>query len=153
VRKIIALFVMVSLLAVAGCSTVPEDRVFNGRIYNLTSGEVIPFSTHTNRDGKSMVTAGPTASGETFSGEAQSIQNAVQTSSYGSAIASNPGETFSTYVSSSSYSISRPGYQNGAGILIGTKGTVIDVVYQVTYAGSGEGEGKDNKGNHYRLMF
>jgi hypothetical protein len=152
-RKIIALFMMMSLLALAGCSTVPADRVFSGRIYNLATGEVIPFTTHTNRDGKSIVTAGPTASGETFSGEAQSIQNAVQTSTYRSAVASNPGETFSTYVSSSSYSISRPGYQNGAGILVGTKGTVIDVVYQVTYAGTGEGEGKDNKGNHYRLML
>lgn len=152
-RKIIALFVMVSLLAVAGCITVPADRVFNGRVYNLATGEVFPFTAHTDRDGKSLLTAGPTTSGETFSGEAQSIQNAVQTSTYGSAIASNPGDTFSTYVSSSSYSISRPGYQNGAAILIGNKGTVIDVVYQVTYSGTGEGEGKDNKGNHYRLML
>jgi hypothetical protein len=150
-RKIIALILVAALLA--SCVTVPADRVFNGRVYNLSTGEVIPFVAHTNRDGKSMLTAGPTASGESFSGEATSIQNATQTSSYGSAMASNPGDAFSTYVTSSSYSISRPGYQNGAAILVGNKGTVIDVVYQVTYSGTGEGEGKDNKGNHYRLML
>jgi hypothetical protein len=153
VRKIIALFVMVSLLTIAGCITVPADRVFNGRVYNLATGEVFPFVAHTSRDGRSVLTAGPTTSGESFSGEATSIQNAVQTSSYASAVASNPGDTFSTYVSSSSYSVSRPGYQNGAAILIGNKGTVIDVVYEVTYSGSGEGEGKDNNSTRYRIMF
>lgn len=150
-RKLFSLSVVALLLA--GCVTVPAERVFNGRVYNLTSGEVFPFVAHTNRDGKSVLTAGPTASGESFSGEGQSIQNAVATSTYGSAVATNPGDTFSTYVSSSSYSISKPGYQNGAAVLIGNKGTVIDVVYQVTYAGTGEGEGRDNKGNRYRILL
>lgn len=150
-RKIVAFILAAALLA--SCVTVPADRVFNGRVYNLSTGEVFPFVAHTNRDGKSVLTAGPTASAESFSGEATSIQNAVQTSSYGSAVASNPGDTFSTYVSSSSYSVSRPGYQNGAAILVGNKGTVIDVVYRVTYSGSGEGEGKDNKNTNYRIMF
>jgi hypothetical protein len=96
--------------------------VYNARIYNLTTGEVIPAVGHTDRTGKSVVTAGPNLSGETFTGEATSIQNAVETSSYGSSSISNPSVPYSTYVSSSSYAVSRPGYQNGTAILVGNKG-------------------------------
>jgi len=122
-RKIIALILVAALLA--SCVTVPADRVFNSRIYNLSTGEVIPAVSHTDRAGKSVVTAGPSISGETFTGEATSIQNAVETSSYGNSSISNAAVPYSTYVSSSSYAVSRPGYQNGTAILVGNKGTVI----------------------------
>jgi len=148
------IFVSILLGALlVGCVTVPADRVFHARIYNLSTGEVIPALSHTDRAGKSVVTAGPSISGETFTGEATSIQNAVETSSYGSSSISNPGVPYSTYVSSSSYAVSRPGYQNGTAILVGNKGTVIDIVYQVNLSGTGQGEGRDNKGVTYRVQF
>ena len=150
-RKVIALIMTGALLA--SCATVPADRVYNARIYNLSTGEVVPAVGHTDRAGKSVVTAGPTLSGETFIGEATSIQNAVQTSSYGGSSISNPGVPYSTYVSSSSYAVSRPGYQNGTAILVGNKGTVMDIVYQVNLTGTGQGEGRDNKGVTYRIQF
>jgi hypothetical protein len=150
-RKITALIILGCLLT--GCVTVPADRVFTGRIYNLSTGEIIPAVAHTDRAGKSLLTAGPTRSGETFSGEATSIENAVQSSSYGNESISNAGSAYSTYVSSSSYAVSRPGYQNGTAILVGNEGTVIDIVYQVNLSGTGEGEGKDNKGINYRILF
>ena len=150
-RNIFVSIVLGALLT--GCATVPADRVFNARIYNLATGEVVPAVSHTDRAGKSLLTAGPTSTGETFTGEATSIQNAVQTSSYGGSSISNPGVPYSTYVSSSSYAVSRPGYQSGTAILVGNKGTVMDIVYQVNLTGTGQGEGRDNKGVTYRIQF
>lgn len=150
-RKLIAALTLG--LALGSCATVPAERTFTGRIYNLSTGEVFPLVSKTNRAGHSVITAGPTKSGETFTGEATSIDNAVRSTSSGGATVSTPGVPYDTYVRSSSYAVSRPGYQNGSAILVGNQGTVIDAVYRVTLAGTGEGEGRDNKGTAYRVQF
>lgn len=131
----------------------PKERVFNSRIYNLTTGEVINSVSRTDRQGHSVITAGPTKSGETFTGEATSIQNGTQTTTRGSGTISTPGVTFDSYVRSSSYSVSQPGYQNGSAILVGDQGSIIDAVYRVNLTGTGEGEARDNKGVTYRIVF
>ena len=147
---------LASLLVVAtlsSCATVPAERIFHSRIYNLSTGEVFTAISRTDRMGHSVITAGPTKTGEAFTGEATSIENAVRTSSSGGATISNPGVPYDTYVRNSSYSVSRPGYQTGSAILVGTQGTVIDAVYRVALTGNGEGEGRDNKGANYRIQF
>ncbi len=147
------LFSLAIAASLSGCVSVPADRIFNARVYNLSTGELITGLTHTDRSGHSVITAGPTKSGETFNGEATSIDNRIQSSSHGGGRVSNPGILTDSYISTSSYSTSTPGYQNGSAILIGTQGTVIDILYRVSLSGTGEGEGLDNKGVKYRLQF
>lgn len=150
-HRLLALFA--TALLFAGCASTPVERVFHSRIYNLSTGEVIEGISRTNRAGHSLITAGPSKSGETFSGEATSIDNAVHTSTRGGATLSTPGVPFDTFVRNSSYSTERPGYQNGSAILVGDQGTVIEAVYRVSLNGHGEGEGRDNKGVLYRVQF
>jgi hypothetical protein len=140
-------------LALASCASVPVDRVFHSRMYNLSTGEVITGVSHVDPYGHSTITAGPSKAGETFTGEATSIDNRVRSSSYGSATVRNPGVFTDQYISSSSYSTTTPGFQNGTAILVGSQGTVIDILYRVSVSGSGEGEGQDNKGVKYRIQF
>ena len=150
-RRFIATLFVAAL--VSSCATVPAERIFHSRIYNLSTGEVMTAVSRVNMSGQSIITAGPSQSGETFTGEGTSIENATQTTSRGSATASNAAVPYNTYVRSSSYSVSRPGFQTGSAILVGTQGTVIDAVYRVALNGTGEGEGRDNKGATYRIQF
>ena len=150
-RAIFASLIAATLLS--ACASVPAERVFSSRMYNLSTGEVINGVARTNRAGQSVLTAGPTKSGETFSGEATSIDNRVRSSSYGSGTVSTPGILTDSYIRTSSYSTSTPGYQNGSAILVGSQGTIIDILYRVSLSGTGEGEGKDNKGVSYRMQF
>lgn len=145
-----SLFVAATLSA---CASVPAERVFHSRMYNLSTGEVITGISRTNRAGQSVITAGPTKSGETFTGEATSIDNRIATSTYGGGRVSTPGVLTDSYIRTSSYSTSTPGYQNGSAILVGSQGTVIDVLYRVSLSGIGEGEAQDNKGVKYRVQF
>jgi hypothetical protein len=148
--------VLASLVVAAtlsACVSVPVERVFHSRMYNLSTGEVITGISRTNRAGQSIITAGPTKSGETFTGEATSIDNRIATSSFGGGRVSTPGVLSDSYIRTSSYSTSTPGYQNGSAILVGSQGTVIDILYRVSLSGIGEGEGQDNNGVKYRLQF
>lgn len=150
-KYLLALVLLV--LTLSAHARTPKERIFNSRIYNLTTGEVINSVSRTDRQGHSVITAGPTKSGENFNGEATSIQNGTQTTTRGSGTISTPGVTFDSYVRSSSYSVSQPGYQNGSAILVGDQGTIIDAVYRVNLTGTGEGEARDNKGVNYRIVF
>ncbi|MFT3756459.1 MAG: hypothetical protein QM769_11045 [Pseudoxanthomonas sp.] len=147
--------VFVSLLSIlvvlSGCATVPAERVFAVRMYNLSTGEVVNGVARTNRAGQSVLSAGPTATGETFNGEATSIDNRLYTSSRGSGTIRTQGVFSNSYISTSSYSTSTPGYQNGSAILVGNQGTVIDILYRAAISGACEGEGRDNKGVNYRI--
>jgi hypothetical protein len=150
-RNIITSFIVA--IALASCASVPAERVLTGRVYNLATGEVVPIVARANPSGRSMLTAGPTKSGETFTGEGVAVDNTVRTNSYGGGTISTPGSLHDTYVRNSSYSVSRPGSQSGSAILVGTQGTVIDIVYRASVDGSSEGEGRDNKGVNYRIIF
>ena len=150
-RNLVVSIVVAATLS--ACASVPAERVTTGRIYNLSTGEVFILTARTNPAGHSLVAAGPTKSGETFNGEATSIDNRIR--SYGSSYGrvSNPGVLTDSYISTSTYATTTPGYQNGSAILIGSQGTVIDILYRVAQTGIGEGEGKDNKSNSYRIQF
>lgn len=148
-----AVFATLVAVVLSACASVPAERVFTSRMYNLSTGEVITGVSRTNRAGHSVITAGPTKSGETFTGEATSIDNRVRSSSYGGGRISTPGVLTDSYIRTSSYSTTTPGYQNGSAILVGSQGTVIDILYRVSLSGTGEGEGKDNKGVSYRIQF
>src|SRR5258708_24148940 len=113
--------VMMATAGLSGCALGPIERVFDARRYNLSSGEVIPGTARANLAGHSVLTGGPTRSGETFTGEATSIENRVRSSTHGSGVVS--GVYSSGYISTSSYSTSTPGYQNGTAILVGSPGT------------------------------
>ena len=150
-RSFLTALVVAAVLS--SCVSVPAERVFASRMYNITTGEVIAGAARTNRMGQSVITAGPTKSGETFTGEATSIDNRVTSSSYGGGRLSNPGVLTDSYIRSSTYSTSTPGYQNGSAILVGSQGTVIDILYRVSQSGAGKGEGLDNKGVKYHIQF
>ncbi len=150
-RSLVMALVVAATLS--SCALVPAERVFESRMYNLATGEVVIGVSRTNRAGQSVITAGPTQSGETFSGEATTIDNRIHASSQGSGTVHTPGILTDTYIRTSSYSTTTPGYQNGSAILVGSKGTVIDILYRVSLAGTGEGEGTDNKGVRYRIQF
>ena len=145
--------VLIVAAVLSSCVSVPVERVFTSRMYNLSTGEVITGISRTDRSGHSSISAGPTKSGETFSGEATSIDNRTRSSSYGSGIVSSPGLFTNSYIRTSSYSTTTPGYQTGSAILVGSHGTVIDILYRVSVSGSGEGEGLDNNGVKYRIQF
>ena len=149
-----AFFVLLAVAAtLSACVTVPLNRVYNARMYNLSTGEIIVAVERNDRDRHGFITAGPTKSGETFSGEATTIDNRTKSSGYGAGRVSNPGIFTDSYISTSSYSTATPGYENGSAILVGTQGTVIDVLYRVSFSGMGDGEGLDNKGIKYRIQF
>ena len=150
-KGIFASFFVAAFLS--ACVSVPAERVFHSRMYNLSTGEVITGISRVNRAGQSTITAGPTKSGETFTGEATSIDNRIATSTHGGGRVSTPGVLTDSYIRTSSYSTSTPGYQNGSAILVGSQGTVIDILYRVSLSGIGEGEGQDNKGVKYRIQF
>src|SRR5688572_11438373 len=150
-RNILASIVVA--VGLTSCVSVPAERVFHARMYDLSTGEVITAVSHTNRAGHSVITAGPAKSGETFTGEATSIDNRIRSSSHGYASVSTPGVLTDSYISTSSYSTTTPGYQNGSAILVGSRGTVIDVLYRVSLMGTGDGEGLDNHGVRYRIRF
>jgi hypothetical protein len=147
------LVALTAAIVLSACASVPAERVFTSRMYNLTTGEAIAGVSRTNRAGQSVITAGPTKSGETFTGEATSIDNRISSTTRGGGTMSTPGVLTDTYIRTSSYSTTTPGYQTGSAILVGSQGTVIDILYRVSLAGSGEGEGSDNKGAKYRIQF
>lgn len=144
---------LVIAATLSACASVPAERVFHSRMYNLSTGEMITGESRVNRAGQSVITAGPTKSGETFTGEATSIDNRIRSASSGSGTVSNPGVISDSYIRTSTYSTTTPGYQNGSAILVGSQGTVLDILYRVSLAGIGEGEGVDNNGVKYRIQF
>lgn len=107
--------------AVSACasnpSTATTGRVFEGQVTNLSTGEVVDGVVRTNRSGENVVFAGPTASGESFTGEARPVDGRMRAT------------------------------------LVGSQGTVIEIHYQVSSSGGGTGEGVDNRGVRYGIVF
>jgi hypothetical protein len=103
--------------------------------------------------GRTIITAGPTQSGEILTGEATDLKDPAQSSPYASTTAFTPSAYTDAYLSASRDRNVTPGYANKRATLTGTQGTVIDVSYRIGTSGIGDGDGSDNRGVRYRLEF
>ena len=140
-------------IALASCQTVTTAPATHARIHNLATGEIIAAVAQTGPMGRIIITAGPTMSGETLTGEATDLKVPAQASPYASTTAFTPSAYTDTYLSASRDRNATPGYVNKRAILTGTRGTVIDVSYRIGPSGIGDGDGSDNQGVRYRLEF
>ncbi|MGB8541410.1 MAG: hypothetical protein WCD49_07205 [Candidatus Acidiferrales bacterium] len=140
-----ALLALVSLpLLIIGCTK-------KARLYNLTTGEVVPAQFSYNGTGKGTLTA-VTSSGEKFKGEYVTLAGGQV--SWGIIYASVYGPKGSASGSSSNFASSTEAKQRGSAIATGDKGTIIQCEY-ITSAWNGGGSGacKDNHDVLYKLMF
>jgi hypothetical protein len=140
-----ALITLVSFaLLIFGCSK-------KARIYNLTTGEVVPAQFSYNGTGKGTLTA-VTASGEKLKGEYVTLAGGQV--SWGSIYASVYGPKGSASGSGSSFASSTEAKQRGTAIATGDKGTIIQCEYITSvWNGGGTGACKDNHDVLYKLMF
>jgi hypothetical protein len=134
------------------------------RLYDLDTGIVMEAYIEDARQTQGRITAVNPVTGENFTGEYTSIRNDVVRSSYGIG-----GSSVSGYATSGATSLSYSGYGwataygfsfdqptalYGAATLVGDKGTVIEVVYQVDRRTvHGYGVGRDNQGGRYKDHF
>ncbi len=140
-------------VSLASCAMVPPDRAFHAQLYNLSTGEVSACNFQPGRMGHSIITVGPIKSGEIFKGEASETDNHVHSSPYGATSAFTSGAYTDAYLSASRDRNATPGYKNERAILVGTRGTTVNIDYRVDPSGNGDGEGSDNNGVQYRLHF
>lgn len=132
------------VLLIFGCTR-------SARLYNLTTGEVVPVQFSYNGRGKGTLTA-LAASGEKFKGEYVTMPSGEVT--WGSIYASVYGPNGSASGSGSTFSSRTDARQRGTAIATGDKGTIIQCEYFTSALnGGGAGGCKDNHGVLYKLMF
>jgi hypothetical protein len=136
--------VVLIVLATGGC-------IKKARLYNLSTGEVIPAEFTYSGSGKGKITA-VSSTGEQMTGEYVTIPGGIV--NWGSIYASVYGPGGAASGSGVNYSSSMESKQRGTAIVTGDRGTIVQCEY-VTSAlnGAGTGACKDNRGVFYRLMF
>jgi hypothetical protein len=137
--KLLAAFSVMLALAYTGC----EEKA---RLYNLTTGEVIPATFTWGGSGRGQINA-VSKSGENLQGEYLTF--AKPPVNWGNVYAAVYGTGGAAYGGAPSGS-----HQYGSAVVTGDQGTVCDCEY-VTGAVSPHGSGActDNRGNQYKLMF
>jgi len=130
--------------------TVKKQKRIHAKIYSLANGEVIDIVTRVvgNGNGKTkLVKSSKTRNGESFNGEFITIGNSRITNTRVN-ISDLRGKT----VRGNEYSQSSSNQQPGTAILIGNKGTVINIDYTSNASTKNAiGTGKDNKGVRYKF--
>jgi hypothetical protein len=129
-------------LSCAGCEQ-------EGRLYNLTTGEVTPAKFTYSGSGKGKITA-LLPSGEQLKGEY--VTFARMPANWGSTFAAVYGTAGTAYSGAASGSKAN---QYGTAIVSGDRGFVGDCEYVVrgVFRGTGTGACKDKQGTLYKLMF
>jgi hypothetical protein len=120
----------------------------HGRLYNLSTGEVIPVTIKYSGTGKGRITAVVPSSGETVSGEYLTYAHVPV--NWGSVYARVYGTEGSAFTANSS-----PGKSNqyGTAVATGDKGSVVDCEYVTSALAHGSGACTDKQGTLYKLMF
>lgn len=144
--KVAASLLGLSLLLV-GCAENPYHlgAYIPGRIVSLSDGKILPMQIELSYGSGHMKAVNPDT-GETFDG----IYTAINETK--SSAVSRPG-LFGDQDVASETTVSD--LAQGSAVLVGSKGTVIDVKMTIK-AGSppiGFGEGVDNAGKKYRIQF
>lgn len=123
---------------------------FQGRLYNLDTGEITPAEFTYGGSGRGKINA-VTAAGEQFHGEY--ISSASQPANWGNIYAAVYGSEGAAYGNSGSTTKSGLFTAYGTAIATGDKGTVIDCEYVTSSLVHGSGACKDNNGGRYKLIF
>ncbi len=134
------------------------------RLYDLNNGNITEAFIEDARQIHGTITAINNATGENFSGEYTSIRDDVAKPAIGLVRSKTSGyvtgNSLSLYGSSYGwataygFSFDKPNKLYGAATLIGNKGSIIEIIYEVDRnALHGHGVGRDNHGNRYKLHF
>jgi hypothetical protein len=123
----------------------------NGRIYNLTTAEVVTIEFEGHRGNGRGSAKANLKSGEKLMGEFVTIEDG--TVGWGSIYGSVYGGGSSASANATGMSIRKSVRRRGSIILAGDAGTTVDCEYVADLAGRGTGACKDNKGVTYRLVF
>ncbi len=126
---------------VTGCT-------LQGRLYNLTTGEVIPLTISYSGSGKGKLSAVVPSSGEKVNGEYLTYAHVPV--NWGSVYAKVYGTEGSAFTANSSAGKSN---QYGTAVATGDKGSVVDCEYVTTALTHGSGACTDKQGTLYKLMF
>jgi hypothetical protein len=140
-----------ALLALCTLVLILVGCIRKARLYNLTTGEVVPVQFTYSGSGKGKLSA-VSAAGERFTGEYVTLAGGQI--GWGTIYASVYSPKGSASGSSTSVTSSTEAKQHGTAIATGDKGTIIQCEY-ITSAWNGAGSGgcKDNHDVLYKLMF
>ena len=141
----LAVVIGLLVLTLSGCAILSLGEMLPGEIVSLSDGHIIPMEIEIIRasDVNGKITAHDPKTGEMFQGKYSAILEKNVSVGYGSG--------HSTVTSSSNIA-------NATAILIGDKGTVLNIRMRMQ-AGvlksqlHGHGEAEDNKGNRYQVRF
>lgn len=121
--------------------------VTKARLYNLNTTEVIEATFEPGGRGHGLITA-IAPNGEIFKGEYSTLSGKTSTTAIASV------STTYGWARAHGFSLHQPGKQSGSAMLVGDKGRVIEIVYNVNaHSGHGNGVARDNKGNIFRVQF
>jgi hypothetical protein len=139
------LYLLIGLAAIflAGC----VGRALPGKIYSLDDAVVMPFEIETSYGTGDMRATNP-KTGEKFTGQYTGTTSGGGYT-YGTVTNQQTGQSANV----SAYS--PPTSANARGVLIGDKGTVIEVFLDIKpgVRPKGHGEGRDNQGRRYQVQF
>jgi len=137
------LFVLLTIV-LCGCVT-------TARLYNLNEASVIYAKFGNYGIGHAKITA-IAPDGEQFEGEYTTLSNMSMSTGFGTASAFSSDNY--VWAQAQGFSFNQPGKQFGSAVIVGDRGTVIEIIYAVDpWTSHGSGVAKDNKGNKYRVQF
>ncbi|MGC9952758.1 MAG: hypothetical protein ABSD21_00565 [Rhizomicrobium sp.] len=143
--------IVIALLAfvLAGCATEPDPyaigNMLPGTITSLSDGKIFPAQAEISTGSGKMTATNP-VTGEVFEGRYTALQDThvvqnVDTSFWGN------GDT--------SQSVETSDIAHGSAVLIGNKGTVLNIKLEVKagHPPSAYGDAEDNNGKKYNVQF
>lgn len=136
------LVIVAIVLLICGCTT-------NARLYNLDTGEMTPLVAHRGAGSHGTI-EGHFKSGETVKGEYQVVTQGII--GWGSVYSSVSSGTTTASGSATATSIGI-GKREGAAMLVGDQGMVLQCEFIMGLETHGTGYCKDNRNGKYRLMF
>lgn len=143
-------------LVLTGCGT-----PLTGKLYSLKDATTLAFEIETSMGTGDMRATNP-KTGEKFAGQYTGIRKST-TVLMPTQTASNqppsPGEAFvrgmNGQLGTGNAAVIAPSYATARGVLVGDKGTMIELFMEIQpgLRPKGHGEGTDNKGGRYQVQF
>jgi len=129
-------------LALAACGT-----AIRGKIYDLDDATILGFEIERSYGTGEMRATNP-KTGEKFQGQYTGTYN-------GGGMSTSQVTNWQTGQSATVNTFHRPTSANAGGVLIGDKGTVIEIFLTIRpgLVPKGHGTGQDNKGRRYQVQF
>lgn len=136
-------FFLLLLALLAGCA----GGMIPGKLFSVSEATTLEFQIEKSR-GTGKMTATNPKTGEKFEGQYTGIMHG-QRSTF------TTGYNYQTGQTASATSISPPTYATARGVLMGDKGTVIELFMEIQpgIKPRGHGDGTDNKGGRYQVQF